>query len=882
MYIEKLGINGFGRLNQWLIDLDRGFNVVFGGNESGKTTLLWFIKGMLYGLKGGRPSKDGLIPPLRRYKPWRGGKYGGFMEYRLDDGEAYRVERDFTANSARVLKSNFHEITGEFDLSKDRGLMFTEKHLGLNESCFDKTVLVRQMDARVGTDGSRELLNRLINITQTGFEDISFKKAQEALQEAIKTGIGTGKTTTGPLNKAQARLNELKALRLSLEEEKALRTQIEAELREAYTRRDGLEKVKSALGMAKELALARQNIHKKHELKAELDRLLECAGDIAAELDQLSLEIHRCREDMDRFSGFASHSEPDAEINLEYHSLSRLKEESRRILLRLEEEKEELKKAESQFERVKAFDCFDEKIDETVLRLSREVESLKAQCVKSSPDEINEKISGLKSRKKLLNYGLLSLAALFVLSSTAFFTLPPLKTAGLALSLAVLAASAVLGVSRLRTSGELSGLTARKRSLIAAVNNISGEIARKQKELQQILSSTSASSVEDFMGLKKLYDGKVQQIDSLSGSIRRLENDLESNLRETDALKASILGKLYKAGIIGSNSTEIKEEHIAAFRQGMKKYRECESFTGYAQKKTDDLKNSLQQCYSHASSLCGFCCDSREKLKKAVLQADTEVAALQSNFTTALERFKIFLKDMEQPAGYDMDSLYTRIAGMEPHRLEEELARDMDSIGESLKAVLLKIKGDETRLSMFAGDEESLQRTDEETAELEENIKLLEHKGKSLAVALEVLTEASVEIQKDFAPALNHRMSEIIGKITDSRYSDLRADNRLLLNTVAPETGGVTPVQLLSGGTADQMYLALRIAAAGLITSQGEKLPFLLDEIFAQYDDKRTRQTLEFLKELSLESQIIFLTCKKRDVDMAREIFSEVNYIEIS
>jgi uncharacterized protein YhaN len=91
--------------------LRKGINVIYGANEAGKSTLQWFIRGMLYGLKGGRASKDGIPPPVKRLKPWSGGQYGGSLEYRLDDGTLVRVERNFDSNTVAVYDENFNNIT---------------------------------------------------------------------------------------------------------------------------------------------------------------------------------------------------------------------------------------------------------------------------------------------------------------------------------------------------------------------------------------------------------------------------------------------------------------------------------------------------------------------------------------------------------------------------------------------------------------------------------------------------------------------------------------------------------------------------------------------------------------------------------------------------
>ena len=63
MKINNMEINGFGRLENRSFVFGSGMNVIYGCNESGKSTLQAFIKAMLFGLKGGRRSKEGYLPP---------------------------------------------------------------------------------------------------------------------------------------------------------------------------------------------------------------------------------------------------------------------------------------------------------------------------------------------------------------------------------------------------------------------------------------------------------------------------------------------------------------------------------------------------------------------------------------------------------------------------------------------------------------------------------------------------------------------------------------------------------------------------------------------------------------------------------------------------
>lgn len=95
MIVRSLSIRHFGKFTDREITLRHGFNVVTGGNDSGKTTIAAFIRSMLYGLK---PGSD----LYQRYLPEDGGDtFGGVLRAEID-GETYEIERDFLADSLTV------------------------------------------------------------------------------------------------------------------------------------------------------------------------------------------------------------------------------------------------------------------------------------------------------------------------------------------------------------------------------------------------------------------------------------------------------------------------------------------------------------------------------------------------------------------------------------------------------------------------------------------------------------------------------------------------------------------------------------------------------------------------------------------------------------
>ena len=83
----------------------------------------------------------------------------------------------------------------------------------------------------------------------------------------------------------------------------------------------------------------------------------------------------------------------------------------------------------------------------------------------------------------------------------------------------------------------------------------------------------------------------------------------------------------------------------------------------------------------------------------------------------------------------------------------------------------------------------------------------------------------------------------------------------------------------LSIGTIDQLYLSLRLSAIQEITE--EKMPIILDETFAYYDDKRLENILKYLNENYTENQIIIFTCSKREKEILEKNNIRYNYINL-
>ena len=129
MIIRRLHLVGFGKFTDYEIELEEGLNVFYGSNESGKTTIQSFLKGMLYGFKRPDVRRRLWTPELERYMPWSGKPYIGAMEFTTSEGRTYYVERAFAKeqDSVRILDAiTGRDMSSLFELDERCERLFAE------------------------------------------------------------------------------------------------------------------------------------------------------------------------------------------------------------------------------------------------------------------------------------------------------------------------------------------------------------------------------------------------------------------------------------------------------------------------------------------------------------------------------------------------------------------------------------------------------------------------------------------------------------------------------------------------------------------------------------------------------------------------------------
>ena len=148
----------------------------------------------------------------------------------------------------------------------------------------------------------------------------------------------------------------------------------------------------------------------------------------------------------------------------------------------------------------------------------------------------------------------------------------------------------------------------------------------------------------------------------------------------------------------------------------------------------------------------------------------------------------------------------------------------------------------------------------------------------AIDLAQETMADLSSSIRDSFGLYLNKEASQYITGITGGIYDSMSIDEDLnvFLNTKTK----LVPLENVSSGTMDQVYLALRLAAAKLLQGSGSGFPLIFDDSFTQYDDERLKTALEWLAS-AYGGQIIIFTCHRREAQMLRARQAEFQLIEM-
>jgi DNA repair exonuclease SbcCD ATPase subunit len=173
------------------------------------------------------------------------------------------------------------------------------------------------------------------------------------------------------------------------------------------------------------------------------------------------------------------------------------------------------------------------------------------------------------------------------------------------------------------------------------------------------------------------------------------------------------------------------------------------------------------------------------------------------------------------------------------------------------------------RVEQNAVDAEEIAGHAERTAEWTEGLALLQRRARVYETTLTAIDVAERATIRTATRYLERRMVGDVARVTAGRYRRVQVDDEdLAIRVYAPERGDWVDVSALSQGTLDVVYLAARIGLVRLVTGD-RRPPLVLDDPFVTLDNERAARSLELLREVSTDFQVIYLTTSDRYDAMA-------------
>lgn len=189
------------------VPLSSGVNLIYGENESGKSTLLNFMVSSFYGISKNKKGK--VISDYEQYKPWNTEEFSGKIQYELDSGEKLEVFRDFYKKNPVIFNEKGEDVSKRFSIDKTKGNQFFYEQTQMDEDLFLSTLAINQQEVKLEKQEQSVLIQKIANLIGTGEDNVSYQRAIDRLNRKQLEEIGTERSREKPINIVQKKIEQL-------------------------------------------------------------------------------------------------------------------------------------------------------------------------------------------------------------------------------------------------------------------------------------------------------------------------------------------------------------------------------------------------------------------------------------------------------------------------------------------------------------------------------------------------------------------------------------------------------------------------------------------------------------------------------------------------
>lgn len=351
--------------------------------------------------------------------------------------------------------------------------------------------------------------------------------------------------------------------------------------------------------------------------------------------------------------------------------------------------------------------------------------------------------------------------------------------------------------------------------------------------------------------------------------IRPMEEDtraFEAEVKELVGRWATDLGNMPAAVAVEALAERLRKAELAE-RDRMQLQRQIDEGR-------DELEQLKQQHSSAMRTLERLCtlAGIGDPGSLAAVEAASERRQQQIAELEAIERRLLRAAD-----GKSVEALIAATAGKSSDDLQvqlEELARQIEDGDQEREQLSGRVAMLTTEAAAVDGGAEA-READQEALSAVSDIFEQAQQFVRLRLAWHLLRRRIEKHREDNQDPMVARASELFARITCGSFRGLTLDYNdrdepTIVGVREPDSPAL-PVEAFSKGTADQLYLALRLAYVWAQLETGEAMPLILDDILVDFDDARSQATLRLLGELARKTQVILLTHHSHVGELARQ-----------
>jgi uncharacterized protein YhaN len=300
----------------------------------------------------------------------------------------------------------------------------------------------------------------------------------------------------------------------------------------------------------------------------------------------------------------------------------------------------------------------------------------------------------------------------------------------------------------------------------------------------------------------------------------------------------------------------------------LRNYRESKEST---EKEIEDAENDREYAFSQLNELCTLAgCENFYEL-----EAVEKKWLRQQELNEVVSSEKANLQEIA-PA-HNLDDLIAEVESQDPDSLaanQQELEHELKDLDEQIENQSRTVGERRREFQEMDGSDQAARKA-EEAEEVLASIRGQAERFTRLCLAGKVLEEAIERYRAENQDPVLALGSEYFQELTANSFQGLRTDvddkdEQVIVGL--REDGTRVPVEGMSDGTRDQLYLSLRLASLEYRLDKAEPMPFIVDDILVNFDEERVQAALKAMAKLGEKNQVLLFTHHRQIADSTRKL----------